>query len=73
MKRAAKIITVRAPAPVSVAPGMSTGKTVQMLGGVLAGWWAQTPDQPETLTLGIVNRVVQKTFKIVSRTTAVSP
>ena len=58
---------------VSVAPGMSTGKTVQMLGGVLAGWWAQTPDQPETLTLGIVNRVVQKTFKIVSRTTAVSP
>jgi hypothetical protein len=58
---------------VSVAPGMSAAKNVQMVGGVLAGWWAQTVDQPETLNLGIINRVVQKTFKVVSRTTAGSP
>jgi len=57
----------------AVAPGMSASKDVQMVGGVLAGWWAQTPDQPATLQLGIINRVVQKTFKIVSRTTAGSP
>lgn len=58
---------------VSVAPGMAAGKDIQMVGGVLAGWWAQTPDQPETANLGIINRVVQKTFKVVSRTTEGSP
>jgi hypothetical protein len=58
---------------VSVAPGMSAGKSVELLGGVLAGWWTQTPAQPATVTLGIVNRVVQKTFKVVSRTTATNP
>jgi hypothetical protein len=57
----------------SVAPGMSADKDVQMVGGVLAGWWAQSVDQPERLQLGIINRVVQKTFKVVSRTTAGSP
>lgn len=58
---------------IAITPGASVNKNVQMVGGVLAAYWAQTPDQPETLQLGIVNRVVQKTFKVVSSTTAGSP
>lgn len=58
---------------ISASPGAGANKTVQMVGGVLAAYWAQTPDQPATLQLGIVNRVVQKTFKVVSRTNVGSP
>jgi hypothetical protein len=33
----------------------------------------QTVDQPTTLSLGMVNRIVQKTFKLVSTTTSGTP
>lgn len=58
---------------ISVADGQQADKTVQLLGGVLAASFTQSATQPATLQLGIVNRVVQKTFKIVSTTTATKP
>ena len=58
---------------ISVADGMQANKTVQLLGGVLAASFTQSATQPGTLQLGIVNRVVQKTFKIVSTTNATKP
>lgn len=58
---------------ISVAPAMAVGKSVQLVGGLLAASITQTADQPEVLQLGIVNRVVQKTFKVVSATTAGLP
>lgn len=58
---------------ISVAPSMAAGKDVQLVGGVLAAYFDQTVDQPATLSLGIVNRVVQKTFKVVSQTTSGAP
>ena len=58
---------------ISVADGNQADKTVQLLGGVLAASFTQSATQPATLQLGIVNRVVQKTFKIESVTTATKP
>ena len=58
---------------VSVAPGMSANKDVELVGGVLAAYMQQTVDQPAIIQLGIVNRVVQKTFKVVSTTTSGAP
>jgi hypothetical protein len=46
-----------------------TGSSVQMLGGTLSAEFSQSPVQPASLSLGIVNRIVQKTFKIVSKAT----
>lgn len=53
---------------ISVAPGMSAGKDIQLVGGVLAHNFTHTVDLPETIQAGIVNRVVQMTFKLVSKT-----
>ena len=57
------------------APGAAANKDVQLVGGVLAAYFVQTlpPDLPAGLQLGIVNRVVQKTFKVVSTTTSGLP
>ena len=48
-------------------------KTVQLVGGVLAALVIQTPDPPASVDLGLVNRVVQKTFKLIARTTTGNP
>ena len=58
---------------ISVAAGKATGKSVSMLGGVLAAMFTQSATPPATQQLGIVNRVVQKTFKVVSVTTTGLP
>ncbi|MEQ1698555.1 MAG: hypothetical protein ABMA25_00500 [Ilumatobacteraceae bacterium] len=54
-------------------PAAAAGKDVQFLGGVLTGYFTQSPDLPATLQLGIVNRVVQKTFKVVAISNTDSP
>ena len=58
---------------VSVGSAMGGGKSVQMLGGVLAAIFTQSADLPADNQLGMVNRIVQKTFKIVSTTTSGTP
>ncbi len=58
---------------VSVAPGMGADKSIQLLGGVLAAKVTQSIDMPADNQLGIVNRIVQKTFKLVSITTSGTP
>ena len=58
---------------ITVAAGKATGKSVSMLGGVLAAMFTQSTTPPATQQLGIVNRVVQKTFKVVSVTTSGLP
>jgi hypothetical protein len=58
---------------ISVGSGVATGKSISMLGGVLAAMFTQSATPPATLQLGIVNRVVQKTFKVVSVTTSGLP
>jgi hypothetical protein len=66
------------------APGTTGNKNVQLVGGVLAAEVTQTPDLPTVcpvnapsdqacLQMGIVNRVVQKTFKIVSTSVGDAP
>ena len=54
-------------------PAAAANKDVQLVGGVLAGYFTQSPDLPATLQLGIINRVVQKTFKVVSISDTGSP
>lgn len=54
-------------------PAAAANKNVQLVGGVLAGYFVQSPDLPQTLQLGIINRVVQKTFKVVSISNTDSP
>ena len=58
---------------VVVGPGMGAGKSVQLAGGVLTATFTQSADLPADNQLGIVNRIVQKTFKIVSTTTSGTP
>ena len=58
---------------VFVGSAMGGGKSVQMLGGVLAAIFTQSADLPADNQLGMVNRIVQKTFKIVSTTTSGTP
>ncbi len=58
---------------ISVAPTMSPGKDVELVGGVLAALFSQTVDQPATVKIGLINRIVQRTFKIVSTTTSGTP
>lgn len=53
---------------VSVAPGATAGKDVRLVGGVLAAIITTSVDRPESFALGLINQVVQKTFKIVSKT-----
>ena len=58
---------------ITVTAGKESGKSVSMLGGVLAALFTQSATGPQTQQLGIVNRVVQKTFKVVSVTTSGLP
>lgn len=59
---------------VSVSAGSAaSGSSVQMVGGVLAATVVTTGTPPATLALGMVNRVVQKTFKIVSVSSTAAP
>jgi hypothetical protein len=48
-------------------------KNISLLGGVLAALFTQGTASPATQQLGIVNRVIQKTFKVVSSTTSGTP
>jgi hypothetical protein len=52
---------------------MGANKSVQLLGGVLAAQITQTVDLPADNQLGIINRVVQQTFKLVAKTTSGKP
>lgn len=58
---------------ITVGAGLAANKDVEMVGAVLAARVNQTLDQPATLSLGMVNRIVQKTFKLVSTTTSGTP
>ena len=58
---------------VSVGAGMGANKDVELVGAVLAAKVNQTTDKPATLSLGMVNRIVQKTFKLVATTTSGTP
>jgi hypothetical protein len=58
---------------ITVGAGMGAGKDVELVGAVLAAKVNQTVDQPATLSLGMVNRIVQKTFKLVATTTTGKP
>ncbi|MDO8364226.1 MAG: hypothetical protein Q7V88_15145 [Actinomycetota bacterium] len=53
----------------SVTAGAEAGKNVELIGGVLAATVTQSATTPANNQLGMVNRVVQKTFKVVSITT----
>lgn len=73
-----KAVTVSIPGYVSVpqggvsintAPGMSAAKKIAFGGGILTGTIGVSPDKPATLQIGLLNQIVQKTFKIVSQTT----
>jgi hypothetical protein len=58
---------------VYTAPGATANKTVKLLGGVLGAQIAFSVDTPATFVAGLVNQVVQKTFKIVSTTVSGNP
>lgn len=58
---------------VTVGVGKGVNKSVQIVGGVLAAKFTQSADKPADNQLGMVNRIVQKTFKIVSTTTSGNP
>jgi len=58
---------------ISVGAGMGAGKDVELVGAVLAAKVNQTADKPASLSLGMVNRIVQKTFKLVATTTTGKP
>lgn len=50
------------------AVGATANKTVKLVGGVLAAQINVSVDRPATFAMGLINQVVQKTFKIVSTT-----
>lgn len=58
---------------ISVAPLAGVNKSVQLLGAVLAAKVTTTADLPDDLQQGMVNRVVQKTFKLVAESTSGLP
>jgi hypothetical protein len=58
---------------VTVGAGQGVNKSLQMVGGILAANLTQSADLPADNQLGVVNRIVQKTFKIVSTTTSGTP
>jgi hypothetical protein len=53
---------------VEVAAGAGSGKSIQLLGAVLAAKITRNGEMPALMEMGFVNRVVQKTFKIVAQT-----
>ena len=53
---------------VTTAPGMTAGKSVTIVGGVLGAIINVSADRPQVFAMGLINQVVQKTFKIISKT-----
>jgi hypothetical protein len=75
-------VTVSIPGYVSVpqgatsvftAPGMTSNKKISFGGGILTATIGVSADKPATFQIGLLNSVVQKTFKIVSQTTSAKP
>jgi hypothetical protein len=75
-------VTVTIPGYVSVpqgavsiynATGMTANKKISFGGGVLAATMGVSADRPASLQIGLLNSVVQKTFKVVSQTINASP
>ncbi|MEO8264626.1 MAG: hypothetical protein ABI706_03855 [Ilumatobacteraceae bacterium] len=58
---------------INTASGMTAGKKISLGGGVLTGTIGVSPDKPAALQIGLLNSVVQKTFKIVSQTVSERP
>jgi hypothetical protein len=58
---------------VNTAPGMGAAKRITVGGGIFTGTIGVSADKPAYLQIGLLNSVVQKTFKIVSQTTNSSP
>jgi hypothetical protein len=58
---------------INVTATSAVKKNISLLGGVLAALFTQGAASPATQQLGIVNRVIQKTFKVVSTTTSGTP
>jgi hypothetical protein len=58
---------------ISATTGNGVKKDVELVGGVLAALFTQTPEQPATQQIGLVNPVVQKTFKLVAVTSSGTP
>ena len=58
---------------INTAPGMGTDKKLSFGGGILTGTIGVSADKPVSLQLGLLNSVVQKTFKIVSQTVGANP
>lgn len=58
---------------INTAPGMSVAKRITLGGGILTGTIGVSAAKPAYLQIGLLNSVVQKTFKIVSQTTNSSP
>jgi hypothetical protein len=58
---------------IATTTGSGANKDVELVGGVLTALFSQTPEQPATLQIGLVNPVVQKTFQLVAVTTSGSP
>ena len=78
----ASSVTLKVPGYVSVpqgsvslatATGMGANKWVSFGGGILAAQMSVTGPAPDFLQLGLLNPVVQKTFKIVTETMATNP
>jgi hypothetical protein len=57
----------------NTATGMGANKKISFGGGVLTGTVGVSADKPASLQIGLLNSVVQKTFKIVSQTINTSP
>jgi hypothetical protein len=75
-------VTVSIPGYVSVpqgatsvftAPGMTSNKKISFGGGILTATIGVSADKPAAFQIGLLNSVVQKTFKIVSQTTSAKP
>jgi hypothetical protein len=58
---------------INTAPGMSADKKLSFGGGIMTATIGVSPDKPAYLQLGLLNSVVQKTFKIVSQTVGANP
>ncbi len=54
---------------INTTPAGVANKKISFGGGILTGTIGVSPDKPASLQIGLLNQVVQKTFKIVSQTT----
>ena len=58
---------------IQTAAGSGVNKTISLGGGVLAAQFAVNSPTPDFLQIGLLNPVVQKTFKITTTTTSGKP